>query len=77
MVKIPQLWQTVKRILGSKSRGTRLMAVGVLLLSAGEISDIIRGILHIPREGSNIFVFLGEIAFIWGAMSYIFGLGRD
>jgi hypothetical protein len=73
MVKIPQLWQTVKQILGSKSRGARLMAVGVLLLSIGEISDIVRGILCIPREGSNPILLLGEMAFIWGAMSYIFG----
>jgi len=49
------------------------MTVGVLLLSAGEISDIVRGVLQISREGSNPLIFLGSIAFSWGAMSYIFG----
>jgi len=57
MVKIPQLWQTVKEILGDKSRGAKLMTVGVLLVGAGEISDIVRGVLQISREGSNTFIF--------------------
>jgi len=73
MIKIPQLWQTVQKILGGKSRGARLMTVGVLLLGIGEISDIVRGILQISREGTNTLISLGSIAFVWGAMSYIFG----
>jgi len=73
MVHFPSLWQTAKKILGSKSRGARLIVVGILLITSGEVLDIIRGILHIPREGSNPLVIMGIIACIWGIMSYVAG----
>jgi len=66
-----ELWKKVKKILGTKSRGARLLVVGVLLISSSEIIKIIRELLNLSTSSVSYLEFIGFLCAFWGAMSYL------
>ena len=74
ITQMPELsvWEKARKILGTKSRGARLLVVGILLISTAEILDIVRGIFGIPSEISYLKM-IGYICAFWGAGAYIAG----
>jgi len=66
-----ELWEKVRKILGTKSRGARLLVVGVLLISSSEIIKIVRELLNLQTESWGFLEVIGFLCAFWGAMSYL------
>ena len=59
-------WKTVKKILSGKPKGSKLMVLGVFLVSIGTTLEITFGQL----VGTIFFIVMGMWAFMWGWSLY-------
>jgi len=58
-------WQTTKKILSGKAKGSKLIILGVFLVGTGVVLEV-----SLHTTGSLIFVVLGVMAFTRGLSIY-------
>jgi len=63
--KLPSIWDKAKEIIKGKPKGSKLIVLGVFLVSIG-----VTLIIYYPASWASTFVILGIIAFIRGLVIY-------
>jgi uncharacterized membrane protein len=58
-------WKTAKKILSGKAKGSKLMVLGVFLVTIGVVLTI-----YYPLSWGSAFVILGILAFVRGLVIY-------